>query len=174
MARSCGALVVSPDLQAYRRFAALPSWLKKGGCLMPVADAKLELIRRVPLFQGCGGKDLVELGRLADEVDVPANTVLIRQGTTADAFYIVVEGRLRVERDGRVVSQLGPGEFVGEIALVDGGPRTATVTTEAPSRLLVVGHREFHSLLDRFPSIERQVLLALAQRVRAAQPEAVH
>ena len=141
---------------------------------MPDTDPKLELIRRVPLFQACKQNDLVELGRLADEVEVPAGKVLTRQGTTADAFYVVVEGKLRVERDGHVVARLGPGDFVGEIALVDGGPRTATVTTEAPSRLLVVGHREFHSLLDRFPSIERQVLLALAQRVRAGQPEAIH
>lgn len=141
---------------------------------MSAPDPKLELIRGVPLFADCGKRDLEEVGRVADEIDVPAGKVLIRQGATGDAFLIVVEGSLSVARDGNVVARLGPGDFVGEIALVDGGPRTATVTAEVPSRLLVVGHREFHSLLDAHPSLERQVLLALARRVRANQPEAIH
>ncbi len=137
-------------------------------------DHKLELIHAVPLFHDCGRRDLEMIGRLADEVDVPAGHVLMKQGATAREFFIVIEGSLRVERDGTLLRTLGPGDFAGEIALIDGGPRTATVTVDTPSRLLVVGHREFHSLLQEHPDIQLQVLQALAQRVRVLEPEAAH
>ena len=136
-------------------------------------DLKLELIGRVPLFSGCNAGDIEWIGRLADEVDVPAGHVLIREGTTAHEFIIVVNGALRVERQGKVINRLGPGDFAGEIALVDGGPRTATVSADVPSRIFVIGQREFHSLLEKRPSIEIQVLQALARRVRANEPQAV-
>jgi CRP/FNR family cyclic AMP-dependent transcriptional regulator len=136
-------------------------------------DLKLELLGRVPLFRGCDSRDIEWIGALADEVDVEAGHVLLREGTTAHEFIIVVDGALRVERHGNVINHLGPGDFAGEIALVDGGPRTATVIADVPSRLFVIGHREFHSLLQDRPSIELRVLQALAHRVRASEPEAV-
>jgi CRP/FNR family transcriptional regulator, cyclic AMP receptor protein len=136
-------------------------------------DLKLELIGRVPLFSGCDAGDIKWIGRLADEVDVAAGHVILREGTTAHEFIIVIDGALRVERLGSVINRLGPGDFAGEIALVDGGPRTATVIADVPSRLFVIGHREFHSLLKKRPSIELQVLQALARRVRASEPHAV-
>ena len=140
---------------------------------MGASDPKLKLIGKVPLFGGCGPRDVTWIGQLADEVDVPAGRVLIREGATAQEFLIVVDGALRVERGGAVIARLGAGDFVGEIALVDGGLRTATVVADVPSRLLVIGHREFHSLLGKYPSIQLEVLQALARRVRAAEPNAV-
>jgi CRP-like cAMP-binding protein len=137
-------------------------------------DQKLELIRAVPLFHGCGSRELEAIGRLADEVDVPASQVLMKQGAFGHEFFIVIAGSLRVERDGKLLRTLGPGDFAGEIALVDGGPRTATVTADTPSRLLVVGHREFHSLLQEHPDIQLVILQALAQRVRILEPEGVN
>jgi CRP/FNR family cyclic AMP-dependent transcriptional regulator len=137
-------------------------------------DQKLELLRRVPLFEHCSARDLETIGQLADEVDVPAGQVLIRQGATAKEFFIVIAGSLGVERDGSRINSLGPGDFFGEIALVDDGPRTATVVADAASRLLVVGHREFHSLLEQNVGIQLQVLQALARRVRTLAPEAAH
>jgi CRP-like cAMP-binding protein len=134
-------------------------------------DQKLELIRRVPLFEHCGGRELEKIGQLADEVDVPAGKVLMREGATAQEFFAVIDGSMRVEQNGREIARLGPGDFFGEIALVDGGPRTATVIAEEPSRLLVVGHREFHALLEQNPGIQLQVLQALAKRVRTLAPE---
>jgi CRP-like cAMP-binding protein len=134
-------------------------------------DHKLELIRRVPLFAECGGRDLEMIGRLADEVDAPAGKTLIQEGATAHEFFAVIEGSMRVEIHGRQIARLGPGDFFGEIALVDGGSRTATVVAEEPSRLLVVGHREFHSLLAQNPRIQLHVLQALAKRVRRLEPE---
>ena len=81
---------------------------------------------------------------------------------------------MRVDKGGETLRVMGPGEFLGEIALVDGGPRTATATTESPSRLLVVGHREFHSLMDDHPSIRVAVLEALAHRVRNLDQQGPH
>ena len=83
----------------------------------------------------------------------------------------MIDGSMRVEQNGKQIARLGPGDFFGEIALVDGGPRTATVTAEEASRLLVVGHREFHALLEQNPEIQLQVLTALAKRVRTLAPE---
>jgi CRP/FNR family cyclic AMP-dependent transcriptional regulator len=134
-------------------------------------DHKLELIRRVPLFEHIGGRELEKIGQLADEVDVPAGTVLMKEGATAKEFFVVIEGSMHVEQHGREIARLGPGDFFGEIALVDGGPRTATVTAGVASRLLVLGHREFHSLLEQNASIQLQVLQALASRVRKLAPE---
>ena len=141
---------------------------------MAPKDQKLELLARVPLFGGVRGRDLQEIGMLADEVDVPAGQVLMRQGDRAGEFFIVVDGSLVVEQDGRRIATLGPGDFAGEIGLVDEGPRTATVTADTPARLLVVGHQAFHTLLDTHPAIQIEVLQALARRVRNLEPEGVH
>ncbi len=136
-------------------------------------DPKLDLISRVPLFSGCTPGDVEWIGALADRVDLAADHVIFREGATAHEFIVVVDGALRVERHGSVINRLGPGDFAGEIALVDGGPRTATVIADVPSSVLVIGHREFHSLMTRRPSIELQVLQALAARIRHLEPEAV-
>lgn len=137
-------------------------------------DEKLELLRRIPLFNACNPRQIERIGMLADEVNVPDGKVLMRQGETGHDMMIVVSGQVGVERDGQRINTLGPGDFFGELALVDGGPRTATVTAEAPARLLVVGHRDFHSLMDEFPEIAAQVMNALAHRVRTLDPSAAH
>jgi CRP/FNR family transcriptional regulator, cyclic AMP receptor protein len=134
-------------------------------------DQKLELLRRVPLFAGLGRRDLAEVGRLADQIDLPAGRVLTREGRSADEFFLIVDGSVRIERGGRTVNRLGSGDFLGEIALIDGGPRTATTTVEEGGRFLVVGHREFHSLLEQFPKIQLAVLEAMAHRVRDLDPD---
>jgi CRP-like cAMP-binding protein len=137
-------------------------------------DEKLELLKRVPLFAGLGRKEIEQIGRLAEEVDVPAGRVLMREGQTGQEFFVIVRGSILIERAGRKLRSLGAGDFLGEIALVDDGPRTATATTESSSALLVVAHREFHSLMDQFPTVRMAVLQALAQRVRQLEPEAAH
>ena len=137
-------------------------------------DYKRELLRKVPLFQGLSKKDLELVERLADEIDVPTGKMLISEGAFGHEFFIVVDGTLRVEREGKLLRKLGPGDFAGEIALIDGGVRTATVVADTPARLLVVGHREFFSLLGQYPDIQIQVLQALAHRVRVSEPTGVH
>jgi CRP-like cAMP-binding protein len=137
-------------------------------------DEKLDLLHSIPLFDRFDRKHLERLGMLTEEVDVPAGKVLIRQGELGDDLMIIVSGAVSVERDGVNVNRLGPGEFFGEIAVIDRGPRTATVTSEMPCRLLVVNHRDFHALMDEFPEVAVQVLLTLAHRLRSLDQAAVH
>jgi CRP/FNR family cyclic AMP-dependent transcriptional regulator len=137
-------------------------------------DQKLELLKRVPLLSGLGKRDIEEVGRLADEIDLPAGHVLTREGASGHEFFVIIDGTVRVDRGGVSIGSLGPGDFLGEIALVDDGPRTATATTESPAKLLVVGHREFHSLMAQFPTIQTCVLQALAKRVRSLDLNAAH
>jgi len=138
------------------------------------ADEKLELLKRTPLLAGLGRKDLEEVGRLADEVDLKADHVLMREGDVGREFFVIVEGQVRIDKGGRSIRTMGPGEFVGDIALVTERPRTATATTETPCRLLVLGHREFHQLMDQFPSIRLSVLESMAMRLRDLEPDVVH
>jgi CRP/FNR family cyclic AMP-dependent transcriptional regulator len=135
-----------------------------------MADEKLEQLRRVPLFAGLGRRELEELGTLADEVDVDSGRVLTRQGETGHEFFVVLDGGVQVDVDGEQVASLGKGDFLGEIALIDGKPRTATTRAVGPTRLLVIGHREFHQLMDDFPTVKTCVLQALAERVRRIEP----
>ena len=132
-------------------------------------DEKLDLLATVPLFARLGGKELERLGQLADEVEVGLDRVLTEQGEVGHEFFIVLDGRM-VVLDGRTpIATLGPGDFFGEIALLDGRPRTATVRAEGISRLLVVAHREFHALMDEFPTVRTAVLEAVAERLRNAE-----
>lgn len=137
-------------------------------------DEKLDLLHSIPLFARFDRHHLERLGMLTEEVDVPAGKVLIRQGDLGDDLMILVSGRVGVERDGARVNELGPGDFFGEIALIDHGPRTATVTAELPSRLLVVNHRDFHALMEEFPEVAATVLLCLADRLRSLDRAAVN
>ena len=133
-------------------------------------DQKLELLKRVPLFSELDRRGLEALAQLTEEVKVEAGRVLMREGDIGDAFYVISDGSVRVERGGKPVATLGQGDFVGEFALVDHGPRTCTVTTDTPASLFVLGHREFHALLDSYPGVAKQVLIGLALRVRQLQP----
>jgi CRP-like cAMP-binding protein len=137
-------------------------------------DEKLDLLRSVPLFARFDTHHLERLGMLTDEIDVPAGKVLIRQGDSGDDLMIIVSGQVGVERNGERVNQLGPGDFFGEIALIARGPRTATVTAEAPTRLLVVNHRNFHAVMEEFPEVAEQVMRTLAQRIRTLEPTTVN
>jgi CRP/FNR family transcriptional regulator len=138
------------------------------------ADEKLKLLKTVPMFAMCDAREVERLGMLVEEVDLPAGRVLFSQGDSAQELFIVVSGQVRVERDGTLLANRGPGEFFGEIALVAGGPRTATATCATDCRLLVLGHRDFHSLMDEFPGLKMRVLETLAKRVRALDTAAVH
>jgi CRP-like cAMP-binding protein len=132
-------------------------------------DEKLDHLKRVPLFARMGRRELERLGQLADEVEVGLDTRLTEQGEVGHEFFVVLDGRLMVLDGHRPIATLGPGDFFGEIALVESVPRTATVRAEGIVRLLVVGHREFHALMDEFPEVRRAVLDALADRLRASE-----
>jgi CRP-like cAMP-binding protein len=128
-------------------------------------NAKIELVKSVPLFSHCSKKELAELASVADELDVGVGKALVREGETGREFCIIVEGEAEVRRGGRKLRTLGDGDFFGEIALISGGPRTATVTTTAPTRLLIVTDRAFKTLLADVPSLQTSVLKALGERM---------
>jgi CRP-like cAMP-binding protein len=130
-------------------------------------NAKIELLKRVPLFAGCSKKELGEIALVADEIDVGAGKILTREGDSGREFFVLVDGAAEVRRKGRKVRTMDSGDFFGEIALVSSRPRTATVTATAPARLLVVTDRAFRELMQKMPSIQMKVLTALADRLAA-------
>lgn len=132
-------------------------------------DEKLEHLKRVPLFSRLGHAELERLGQLADEVEVGLDRHLTEQGETGHEFFVVLDGRLTVLDGKRPLTSLGPGDFFGEIALLDGRPRTATVRADGLARVLVIGHREFHALMDEFPTVRKAVLDAVVARLRRSE-----
>jgi CRP-like cAMP-binding protein len=128
-------------------------------------NAKIELLKQVPLFERCSQRELAQIAMLADELDLPGARELTHQGAGGFEFIILVEGQADVVRGVRVVNELGPGDFVGEIALVSGKPRTATVKTRGPARVLVITASGFRTLMRDVPSIKDKVLAAVTARV---------
>lgn len=128
-------------------------------------DAKTELIKSVPLFAGLSGKELAEVAGLADEIDIPEGTVITREGATGREFIVIIDGTADVVRGGNNVATLGAGGFLGEIALVTGGPRTATVSATSPVHALVIEGHAFHQLMTDAPGFMTKVLHALRDRV---------
>jgi CRP/FNR family cyclic AMP-dependent transcriptional regulator len=128
-------------------------------------DAKIELLKRVPLFERCSKSELQRIAQLADEVTLPAGRDLTREGERGKEFVVLVDGRAEVRRKGQPLRELSGGDFLGEIALVADIPRTATVTTLTPVDILLMTARDFRTLLRDVPSIQPKVLYALAMRL---------
>lgn len=130
-------------------------------------NAKVDLLRNVPLFAGCSKADLQRIAEIADELDLAEGATLIREGERGREFLVVVDGTVKVSRKGRKLRDLGAGDFIGEIALVADVPRTATVTATSPVRLLVVTDRAFRGLLEKTPSVATKVLQSLGERLHS-------
>jgi CRP/FNR family cyclic AMP-dependent transcriptional regulator len=128
-------------------------------------DAKIERLSQVPMFSACSRKDLGLIAKYADELEVDAGEVVVREGDAGREFYVVVEGKAKVTRNGREIAVLGPGSYFGELSLLDGQKRDASVTTTTPADLLVVGIREFATLLEDVPQITRKLLAGMARRL---------
>jgi CRP-like cAMP-binding protein len=128
-------------------------------------DTKIQCLKRAPLFAELSRKELTEVARLADDLEVEAGTVLAREGEIGREFFVLVKGEVEFTRGGRKLKMDGPTEFFGEISLVEHTRRLATVTAKTPLLFFVLAEREFHTLMDENPRIERKVLLALARRL---------
>jgi CRP-like cAMP-binding protein len=128
-------------------------------------NSKIDLIKRVPLFASASKAELAEIASIADEIDLPEGKAVIKEGDSGREFFVIVEGTADVERGGRRIASLGPGDFAGEIALIAKMPRTATITTTSPVRALVITDRAFRQLLEHSPQIQVGVLTALAERL---------
>ena len=122
-------------------------------------------VQLTPLFQTVPRRRRGEVAQLADRLTVSAGSVLIRQGELAHEFFVIIDGVASVICDGRPVRSLGPGDFFGEIGLVGKPYRTATVIAESDLDVLVLGRREFRTLLSRFPDVASDVLCAGRMRV---------
>lgn len=133
-------------------------------------NAKVELIRSVPLFSRCTRKELEAIAAEADELALPEGRELTRQGERGQEFIVMVDGSATVVRDGREVKRLGAGDFLGEIALLAKTPRTATVTTASQARVLVLTEGSFQRVTERLPSVRKRVLAALAERIPTDEP----
>jgi CRP-like cAMP-binding protein len=141
---------------------------------MASKDPKVDMIKSVSMFSELGRRELEEIAQLVDEVDVPAGRVLMRQGDVGNEMFVVVSGKFRIERNGALLRELGPGAVIGEVALLSEGVRTATITAAEPSQILVAGHREFHRLLQDHPSIQMEIINSLAEKIRVLDQESVH
>jgi CRP-like cAMP-binding protein len=128
-------------------------------------NAKIEMLKKVPLFADLSKRELAQVAALADELDLPGERELTHEGAAGREFVILVDGAGSITRDGKLIAGLAPGDFVGEIALVTGQPRTATVTTRGPSRVLVISAQAFRKLMRDVPSIQTRVLMAVAARL---------
>jgi CRP/FNR family transcriptional regulator, cyclic AMP receptor protein len=128
-------------------------------------DTKVDALRSAPLFEGLSRKELVQLARMSDDLEVPPGQVLCKEGEVGQEFFVIIDGKVEITRKGKRVATRGAGDFFGEIALLEDTPRMATVTAKTPLRLFVLTRRDFRHLVDENPRVERKVLRALARRV---------
>jgi CRP-like cAMP-binding protein len=131
-------------------------------------DEYLDHLAEVPLFSACTRKDLQLIARASDEVSVKDGRVLVEQGKPGHEFFLILEGTAVVRRNNRKVADLGPGQYFGELSLLDRGPRTATVVATSDARVLVLGQREFLGVLDEVPGLAYKILRLMAHRLREA------
>jgi len=128
----------------------------------------------VPLFRSVSKKGIRSIVQAATEVDVREETVLVREGQSDRDLFVILRGTASVIKDGKWVRELVPGDFFGELALLHGAPRSATVTARSDMRLMVLGWREMSIVLEHEPTIAKQLLAAMAERVRANERSVTH
>ncbi len=140
---------------------------------MAKRDAFTDHLAKVPLFAACSRKDLQLVGKRAEDVEAEQGRVLVSEGAAGAEFFVILEGEASVTRHGQLVATLGPGDFFGDLALLDRAPRNATITATSPMELLVLGQREFSALIDEVPGFAHKLLAGLARRLRASDAQTV-
>ena len=135
-------------------------------------EDKIERLKEVSLFEACSQRQLRSVARIARVFDVAAGTLLTRVGEPGDEFFLIIDGTARAEVSVQKHVLLHPGEFFGEMSLLDGGPRSATVVADTPLRLLVISRRHFAVLLKDVPGLTETLLVTLSRRVRQAEDRA--
>lgn len=141
---------------------------------MPKTMTKEGLLSQVPMFASLNRKELKAVARLVDEIGRPAGSMLARKDELGREFFLILEGKAAVVSGNRKLATLGPGQFFGEISLLDRGPRTASVKAETDLRLFVVSVREFSGLLDQVPGMARRLLVHLCGRLRECERSLLH
>ncbi len=135
-------------------------------------EDKIERLKEVPVFGGCSQRQLRSVAKIARVFDVVAGTVLARAGEPGDEFFLIIDGTARAEVSAEKHVPLRPGEFFGEMSILDGGPRSATVVADTAVRLLVISRRHFSMLLKDVPGLTEALLATLSKRVRQAEGRA--
>ena len=126
----------------------------------------LESLGKVSLFSSCSNKDLEKIAKAGDEVVISAGTMIVDQGQTGREAFVLLKGSATVRRNGKKVATLGPGAVIGELSLLDHGPRTATVTADTDCTMLVISQRQFLGVIDAIPALAHKLLATLAGRIR--------
>lgn len=140
---------------------------------MAKRDAFIDHLASVPLFAACSKKDLQQVAKRAEDVKVEPGKVLVSEGSAGAEFFVILEGSAAVSRHGQQVAELGPGDFFGDLALLDRAPRNATITATSTMELIVLGQREFAALIDEVPGFAHKLLAGLARRLRAFDAQTV-
>jgi CRP/FNR family cyclic AMP-dependent transcriptional regulator len=137
------------------------------------ADRKLAHLSEVQMFSSLNKRELGLVSRVADVVKLDAGTEIVSEGSIGHEFYLILEGRAAVRKGRRKIATLGPGRYFGELALLDKGPRSATVVAETPLEAMVIGQREFLGVLDEVPAVAHKLLVSMAARLRDADTKAL-
>jgi len=132
-----------------------------------VSDPKVDRLGHVPLFSGLPKHDLEFLASRIDEVQLKAEQTVIKEGQPTESFFIITSGNVQVSRRGKPIARLGPGEFFGEIGMLDRGPASATVVSDGPVAAMVLSHAQFRDAIKGNPGLAMQVIAAMAERLRA-------
>ncbi|KPK45879.1 MAG: hypothetical protein AMJ77_06715 [Dehalococcoidia bacterium SM23_28_2] len=135
---------------------------------------KMDVLRNVPLFRGLSQSHLGAIAKYTDAFQARRGAALTKQGQHGQEAFVIVDGKARVEVGGKTVAKLGAGDFIGELSLIDGKPRTATVIAETPMTLLAVRRRDFRSLRDSVPGLQEKLLVTLCERLRQADHALTH
>jgi CRP/FNR family transcriptional regulator, cyclic AMP receptor protein len=133
---------------------------------MASRDSYLDQLRSVPMMSAFSKKELTKVARATDEVHVKAGREIVHEGKAGHECYVVLKGKADVVLKGKAIATFGPGDHFGELALLDGGPRTASVVAKTDMDLLVLGQREFLALLEEIPGLSRKIMGNLASQIR--------
>jgi len=136
------------------------------------AQQKIDVLAEIRLFGACSREELGELARLFDEAERPAGTVLVREGDAGREFYVIVDGTATASVAGEQLAKLGPGDFFGEMSLLEHAPRAATITADTDLELLVMDPRSFSSLVGAAPSVGMRMMRTLSERLRSVESAA--
>jgi voltage-gated potassium channel len=132
-------------------------------------DRKIRYLQRVPILANCTKRQLREISRITEVVETPPGEVVVRAGEPGDRFFFIVDGAARIDVSADRHHRIGPGEFFGEMSLLDGEPRSATAVADTSTRLLVIHRGDFWRLLKEVPALTEVILVTLSRRVRHAE-----
>ncbi len=145
----------------------------RAGATVPSHDARIRHLQRVPLFSGFNEAELRRVAELSRIAEIPVGTLVTQIGEPGDSFFVLIDGTVAVRTPVGAGSELHPGDFFGEMSLLDGEPRSATIVATTPLRLMIVDRSHFWRLLDEAPDLVRRILTILSRRVRGLE-QTVH